>query len=226
MVLVNALVFFIGKDPSIFARLGLRAEAEPVAETQVDDTAEAPETSGFVQIQIFVWKANDWCSSFLKTCTCRNCFCFQVDGEEVQDFGEPVAVAGLSSLFSIGFSLLGVAEVKTMRPGDGKSFPKEGDQIVMHLGKRLPSLSRSDMMRKICWNNEKLKIHFRNFLQRKEDVDSRHYSGTLAKSKDKVPFDSSYSRGKPFMFRRAQCWVPTWYTEVAIETSLFIVLQV
>ena len=54
MVLVNALVFFIGKDPSNFARLGLRAEAEPVAETQVDDTAEAPETSGFVQIQIFV----------------------------------------------------------------------------------------------------------------------------------------------------------------------------
>lgn len=82
---------------------GGAAEAEPVAETQVDETAE-------------------------------------VDGEEVQDFGEPVAV-------------------KTMRPGDGKSFPKEGDQIVMH------------------------------------------YSGTLAKSKDKVPFDSSYSRGKPFMFR-------------------------
>ena len=30
--------------------------------------------------------------------------------------------------------LLLEAEVKTMRPGDGKSFPKEGDQIVMYLG--------------------------------------------------------------------------------------------
>ena len=34
----------------------------------------------------------------------------------------------------------------------------------------------------------------------------RHYSGILAskeKLKEKVPFDSSYSRGKPFMFRTA-----------------------
>lgn len=46
-----------------------------------------------------------------------------------------------------GLRVCAAVQVKTMRPGDGKTFPKQGDQLVMSLGReRLLTLPAEDHM--------------------------------------------------------------------------------